>query len=267
MRALIFPFALLLVQAAAHAQQYAAGTFSIDGIPVGCGTVTTVVTSRINDVAQSDLLGRIYLNETALSKVPTVLKLWAYGHECGHYQVGTDELAADCWAIKTGKRQHWFRDSDFVVMEQFFRNNPGDLNHPPGEVRVEAMRECFGLPKKVAKVREEDTGDTGPTAGQSQLQDCREPPAPSERHPEFRDDLAYAEKQVRSARSDEAQHRRDAQVDRQRAERARARRDAEDVRLWSHSAQKSLEYADSDHRYYLEQLNKVAKLKCAIRAS
>ena len=144
MRPLLIAEAILLFVSPSHAHVYPPGTFSIDGIPVVCGSVVTVVNNNIHDFAQSDLKGHIFVNLIVLSQMPTVLKLWGYAHECGHYQMGPNETAADCWAIRTGREQGWFKNVDFSELEAMFANNSGDLYHPPGPVRVANMKKCFG---------------------------------------------------------------------------------------------------------------------------
>jgi hypothetical protein len=111
----------------------------------------------MDDLARSDLKGHIYFNESKMSQSPTALKRWVYGHECGHYQKGLNETAADCWSIRTGKQQGWFRESDFSKLEAVFANNPGDLTHPPGPMRIENMKKCFGLSS--AKNQDKDVTD------------------------------------------------------------------------------------------------------------
>jgi hypothetical protein len=75
--------------------------------------------------------------------LPTPLKLYWVAHECGHYQVGNSEVAADCWAIRTGRNQGWFPPQAFQALMQMFQNNPGDMAHPSGPVRVQNMWYCY----------------------------------------------------------------------------------------------------------------------------
>jgi len=100
---LLFAFA---AAKSANAQIYPPGQFAIDGIPVFCGNLPTVVTPNIPDAAMNNGQA-ILLNPMVLGRLPTVLKLYVYAHECGHAVVGTDEVGADCWAIRTGRDQGW----------------------------------------------------------------------------------------------------------------------------------------------------------------
>ncbi len=126
----------------ASAQVYPPGRFSIDGIPVVCGNVPTVVTTNIPDAGMFNGQA-ILLNPAVLGRLPTVLKLYIYAHECGHAVVGSDEVAADCWAIRVGRDQGWFPPQAFGYLVEFFRNNPGSMRHPPGPVRVQNMMQCY----------------------------------------------------------------------------------------------------------------------------
>jgi hypothetical protein len=123
---------------------YPPGTFAIDGIPVNCGpNVTTILNPYLNDAGMSDGHGNIILNPVVLGNLPTVLKLYWFAHECGHYNVGPSEVAADCWAITTGRNQGWFPPEAFQALMSMFQNNPGDMAHPSGPQRVQNMWYCY----------------------------------------------------------------------------------------------------------------------------
>lgn len=127
----------------ALAQAYPPGTFRVDGIPVVCGPVVFVVTPQVPDVGMADGQGRIFLNPMFLAGLPTPLKLYWVAHECGHYFVGANEVAADCWAVRVGKAQGWFPPQAFQGMIAMFQNNPGDMVHPSGMQRVSNMMACY----------------------------------------------------------------------------------------------------------------------------
>lgn len=128
--------------AVANAQMFPPGHFAIDGIPVVCGNLPTIVTTGIPDAGMNNGQA-ILLNPVALANLPTVLKLFIYAHECGHAVVGPNEVAADCWAIKTGRDQGWFPPQAFDLLIEAFKYNPGSMRHPPGLARVNAMMQCY----------------------------------------------------------------------------------------------------------------------------
>lgn len=130
----------------AQAQVFPPGTFSVDGIPVSCRNVTFILDPQLPDVGMADGRGNIYLNPSIMGGLPTVLKLYWISHECGHYFVGSNEVAADCWAIKLGRNQGWFPPQAFQYLMAMFQNNPGDMRHPSGANRVALMMQCYQSP-------------------------------------------------------------------------------------------------------------------------
>lgn len=138
---LLLLFGIMLAKVA-NAQVYPPGQFAIDGIPVVCGGLPTIVTPNIPDAGINNGQA-ILLNPLVLGRLPTVLKLYVYAHECGHAVVGGNEVGADCWAIRTGRDQGWFPPQAFNLLIEFFQNNHGSLRHPPGAVRVNNMMHCY----------------------------------------------------------------------------------------------------------------------------
>lgn len=134
---------LLLGVVDAKAQQFPPGTFSVDGIPIVCGPNTFIMNPTLPDVGMNHGNGFISLNPATLAQLPTILKLYWVGHECGHSFVGADEVAADCWAVRTGKAQNWFPPQAFAGLMAMFQNNPGDMAHPAGPIRVQMMWQCY----------------------------------------------------------------------------------------------------------------------------
>jgi hypothetical protein len=141
-QSLVASLLALFSATAANAQVYPLGHFLIDGIPVACGALPTVITPTIPDAGMNNGQA-IWLNPMVLGQLPTVLKLYVYAHECGHAAEGPNEVDADCWAIRTGRDQGWFPPQAFALLIQFFQNNPGSLRHPPGPVRVQNMMQCY----------------------------------------------------------------------------------------------------------------------------
>lgn len=75
--------------------------------------------------------------------LPAVVQTFIYAHECGHQVVGSDESAADCWAIKLGRNQGWLTPEGLQLVGQYFVNSPGDWTHAPGPFRVGCMVGCY----------------------------------------------------------------------------------------------------------------------------
>jgi hypothetical protein len=137
---------LLAYALPASAQQvFAPGRFVIDGIPVSCGPLPTIVTSSLPDVAMNNGQA-ILVNASAFFALPTFIKLFIYAHECGHYVVGMSEDGADCFATKLGRDQGWFPPNAFRLLIAAFRDNPGDWTHRPGPARLRNMTACYQSP-------------------------------------------------------------------------------------------------------------------------
>ena len=124
------------------AAMYPPGTFSIDGIPLSCGNVTTVVDLELSDVGMSGA-GLILINPSYLEGLPTSLRLWWFAHECAHHVVGPNELAADCWSVRKGRDEGWFSPAMFRPMTEMFAENGGDSEHASGPERVRNMIACY----------------------------------------------------------------------------------------------------------------------------
>lgn len=130
----------------ASAQVFPPGTFSIDGYPVVCGSNIVILNPSMNDIGLNTGNGQIYLNPILLGGVPTVVKLYVFGHECAHSLVGPNETAADCWSVRVGRQQGWFPPQAFALLMQAFQGNPGDVVHPSGPKRVADMLQCYNSP-------------------------------------------------------------------------------------------------------------------------
>jgi len=115
----------------------------VGGVQVSCMGAVTIV-APINDIAQAGP-GQIFLNPTLFS-LPPVVQVFVYAHECGHQVVGSNEMAADCWAIKVGRNQGWLSRPAVGVIQQYFGNSPGDWTHEPGPARIARMVGCFETP-------------------------------------------------------------------------------------------------------------------------
>jgi hypothetical protein len=87
--------------------------------------------------------GFVILNPERIKDLPTPVKLYVYAHECGHQFVGRSEEAADCFAVKRGRRYGWLKQEGLEDICAFISKLKGTWNHPPGPVRCEKMRVCY----------------------------------------------------------------------------------------------------------------------------
>ncbi|SNS42895.1 hypothetical protein SAMN06295955_101728 [Sphingopyxis indica] len=117
-----------------------AGELVLAGTPVRCGAARTVVTG-LGEVAMT-YPGYILLDPTLFSMPPAIQHFW-YAHECAHQLFGYGELAADCWAIQTGKRLGWFGIGDLEWLEANAIRMRSDAEHPQAAVRLANLENCY----------------------------------------------------------------------------------------------------------------------------
>lgn len=124
------------------AQVVPSGQLHLDGITFTCGQRPTVLNARLDDYAAA-YYGFLIINTERFTRLPPILKRYAYTHECGHQYMGRNELAADCYAIKRGRREGWLNEGGLERICQFIGQSKGDAAHPAGTKRCQHMRRCF----------------------------------------------------------------------------------------------------------------------------
>ena len=122
------------------------GTVRLDGNRMTCGRRPTVMDSQLDDYGAA-YPGFLILNPRLIAKVPTVVKMWIYSHECGHQFRGPDEETADCFAVQRGRRQGWLNTTGLDEICKFISPAKGDSMHFSGSHRCEVMRRCFADPR------------------------------------------------------------------------------------------------------------------------
>ena len=154
MRAFIILVGLVMFSATGQAQ-------TIAGWPVYCKDarrypVALESAPQLNDVGMARIKRNgapvIFLNPRILERLPPAVQLFWYAHECAHHVLGhmlgvpkvRNEMDADCWAIRIGRNQGWFRRQDLRNMYHYFINNPGSpWGHLPGPQRLQHFANCF----------------------------------------------------------------------------------------------------------------------------
>ena len=118
----------------------------VGGVRVSCLGIPTWLDDEIQDIAIA-VPGAIVLNPS-LNNWPPVVQVFVYAHECAHHlpAIGSNENAADCWAIKLGRNQRWINVQGLRVIQAYFQNNVGDWTHLPGELRIGQLQSCFSTP-------------------------------------------------------------------------------------------------------------------------
>jgi hypothetical protein len=121
------------------------GELRLDGRRMTCGQRPTVLDGKLDDYGAA-YPGFVILNPRLIAKVPTVVKLWIFAHECAHQFRGPDEETADCFAVQRGRRQRWLDASGVEEICRFISPAKGDSMHFSGSHRCEMMRQCFNDP-------------------------------------------------------------------------------------------------------------------------
>jgi hypothetical protein len=127
---------------AAKAGRRHAPDFAIGGTPARCGNATVVLDEGLDDLAAA-YPGVIIMNAKYLPRLPTVIGLYAFGHECGHHLHGPGEEQADCYAVMRGEAQGWLTAKGVDEICTFWKAFAGDKGHLPGPARCDLMRRCF----------------------------------------------------------------------------------------------------------------------------
>jgi len=133
-------------QAAPKDKMLAPGKLKLAGRYVRCGRTPTLMSHTFWDYGGAKK-GMIILNPSKLEGLSEAVRLYVYGHECGHQVYGPRETRADCYAVERGKREGWLTNTGMNEICTFLEPHPGDWIHPPGPKRCEIMRQCFDKAK------------------------------------------------------------------------------------------------------------------------
>ena len=118
------------------------GELLIAGRALRCGRERNVLDPKLPNLGSASP-GVVVINPHLLNQESDAVRLFVFHHECGHHNVGSSELGADCWAVKQGVLQGWF---DHQALEQVcgsFGNFPASSTHPSGARRCASLRQCF----------------------------------------------------------------------------------------------------------------------------
>jgi hypothetical protein len=119
-----------------------AGELRIDGARFACGHRPTVIANKLDDYAAA-YHGFLILNDERFTRLPMTLKRYVYAHECAHQYVGRGELAADCHAVRQGRREGWLDESGVDTICGFIGQAKASPRHPAGPKRCAYIRACF----------------------------------------------------------------------------------------------------------------------------
>jgi hypothetical protein len=85
----------------------------------------------------------LILNPDMLAQQPKTVRVFVFAHECGHLTVGDSELAADCFAVNRGVREHWLDRKGLDQVCDSFEGAPATDTHPSAARRCRNLNRCF----------------------------------------------------------------------------------------------------------------------------
>ena len=118
------------------------GELLIAGRALRCGRVRNVLDPELPNLG-SAAPGIVVFNPYLLNRESDAVRLFVFHHECGHHNVGSSEIGADCWAVKQGVLQGWFDQQAIEQVCGSFGNGPASVTHPSGARRCASLRQCF----------------------------------------------------------------------------------------------------------------------------
>lgn len=131
-----------LRDAGPQARLIGVGELKIDGHRLFCGRRPTVMDPEFSSWGGA-YPGYLILNPKRLAGLSTTIKLFVYAHECGHQFVGRNEDAADCFAVKRGRRYGWLNAEGLAEVCRFMKKLKGDWEHASGTDRCRKMQVCY----------------------------------------------------------------------------------------------------------------------------
>jgi hypothetical protein len=118
------------------------GELLIAGRALRCGRVRNILDPGLPNLG-SAAPGVVVLNPYLLNMESDAVRLFVFHHECGHHNVGSSEIGADCWAVRRGVSQGWFDQRAMEQVCRSFGDVPASATHPSGARRCASLRQCF----------------------------------------------------------------------------------------------------------------------------
>lgn len=126
-----------------NAKVLAPGRYKIGKRRMRCGRAKTLVSPHFWDYGGA-LPDLIIINPRKMNSLPRSIRMFVYYHECAHQSVGADEVAADCQAIRRGKKEGWLKKRGVKrICKRLFIHSKGDRYHPPGPKRCRLLMQCY----------------------------------------------------------------------------------------------------------------------------
>ena len=125
------------------------GELVIAGRALRCGRVLNVLDPSLDNLGLA-ARGVVVFNPHLLDRHPDAVRLFVFHHECGHHHVGSNEIGADCWAVKRGVAEGWFDQHGMEQVCRSFGNDPASHTHPSGPKRCASLQQCYAKATRTA---------------------------------------------------------------------------------------------------------------------
>ena len=125
------------------------GELVIAGRALRCGRVLNVLDPSLDNLGLA-ARGVVVFNPHLLDRHPDAVRLFVFHHECGHHHVGSNEIGADCWAVKRGVAEGWLDQQGMEQVCRSFGNDPATHTHPSGPKRCASLQQCYAKATRAA---------------------------------------------------------------------------------------------------------------------
>jgi hypothetical protein len=119
-----------------------AGSANIGGMTLSCANTKVVISNQVPGPGFA-VDGMIMFGPKHLRAYPPIVQRLVFLHECGHQYVGTDETAADCWAVRAAKKRGWLTTAGLRQACKALWHTAADSTHLAGPERCDALKQCF----------------------------------------------------------------------------------------------------------------------------
>jgi hypothetical protein len=120
------------------------GQLLMAGRALRCGHVRNVLDPNLDNLGVA-ARGVIVFNPHLLDHHPDAVRLFVFHHECGHHHVGSNEISADCWAVKRGVAEGWLNHQGMEQVCRSFGSDPATSTHPSGPKRCASLQQCYAI--------------------------------------------------------------------------------------------------------------------------
>ncbi len=129
------------------------GSMTLAGRSVRCGNVRNVLDRNLPSEGAA-APGVLIINPRLINRMPQIVRLFVFHHECGHHNIGQSELAADCWAVERGVEQGWLDRKGLGQVCRSFGNMPETETHPSAQRRCGNLNRCFAQAQSRQQTRQ-----------------------------------------------------------------------------------------------------------------